>query len=192
MESIGELRGHGAGTGAAYAMTHWMGFVLGGLFVVVALVFVLVLVWKAGIQGSCPLSATKAMRSPPPLRQFTPPVLPPSPPLVLGSKTIKIPTLVYFVLFSLQFILHAVWVFLATFTHVGNDGPVGIGAAFAFGEVLGEVVVPIIVIVGIASIWRQNRGFRGIVRVLFWASLADWVIPVLANLDTQLSQHISP
>lgn len=32
-------------------------------------------------------------------------------------------------------------------------------------------MLPLAAVVGIACIWKQNRGVRGVFRVLFWASL---------------------
>jgi hypothetical protein len=72
-----------------------------------------------------------------------------------------------------------------------HDGPVNIVAAYAFGNVLGEIVIPLMVIVGIASIWKLNRGFRGIVRVLCWASLAIGVMQLLLSLANWVSNMLS-
>jgi hypothetical protein len=35
----------------------------------------------------------------------------------------------------------------------------------------GYLFVPLVLVAAIACIWKQNRGFRGLVRVLFWVSL---------------------
>jgi hypothetical protein len=112
-----------------------------------------------------------------------PPILPPSPPPVLAPKATKIPTFVYATLFVLLFTIRAVWAFLAAIARVHNDAPVGVNASYAFGMVVGGVFFPLLLIVGIASIWKVNRGFRGVVRVLFWASLFLYVPKILQFLN---------
>jgi len=113
-----------------------------------------------------------------------PPILPPSLPPVLAPKATKIPTFVYATLSVLLFAIRAVWAFLAGIARVHNDAPVSINASYAFGIVLGEVLIPLLLIVGIASIWKVNRGFRGFVRLLFWASLFLYVPKILQLLNT--------
>ena len=113
-----------------------------------------------------------------------PPILPPNPPPVLAPKATKIPTFVYATLSVLLLTIRAAWAFLAAVTRVHNDAPVGVNASYAIGIVLGEVLFPLLLIVGIASIWKVNRGFRGFVRMLFWASLFLYVPRILQLLNT--------
>ena len=112
-----------------------------------------------------------------------PPILPPSPPQVLASKTTKLPTFVYATLLSLLFTIRAVWAFMAAIARVHNNAPVSVNAAYAFGMVVGGVIIPLVLIVGIAVIWKPNRGFRGVVRVLFWASLFIYVPKLIQFLN---------
>jgi len=49
--------------------------------------------------------------------------------------------------------------------------------------VVGGVIIPLVLIVGIAVIWKPNRGFRGVVRVLFWASLFIYVPKLIQFLN---------
>jgi hypothetical protein len=101
------------------------------------------------------------MTTPPPLPPRQPPPLPPP----LPSQRRKIPTAVYFALFILLLAVNVVWVYQRAATRVPGN------SAYVIGVVEGGVLLPLGAAAGIACIWRPNRGFRGVVRVLFWASL---------------------
>lgn len=104
-----------------------------------------------------------------------PPVLPQSRPPVLASKPAKVPTFVYTTIFSLSLAIQVIWLFVSATTHVHSGSP-DIKASYAFGVVLGGIIAPLILVAAIASIWKQNRSFRGMIRVLFWASSLFLVI----------------
>jgi hypothetical protein len=89
---------------------------------------------------------------------------------------------VYGVLFILLCAVNVVWVYRDAIARVPNN------PAYAFGVTQGGVMFPLIVIAGIAACWPQNRGFRGVVRVLFWASL----IMVCMKLQKLAANHLRP
>jgi hypothetical protein len=115
----------------------------------------------------------------------TPPPLPPIPPPLLPPKRRSVPTAVYCALFALLFITNSIWVYQGAVARVPGN------AAYAFGVVQGGVLLPLGAAVGIACIWKQNRGFRGVFRVLFWASLVMVVLKLsqLANSTGSHSNH---
>jgi len=97
------------------------------------------------------------MTTPPPLPQVLPPSLP--------TKRRQIPTVVYCLFFSLLFAVNAGLTYRQAVTRFPNN------SATAVGYVQGGLLVPLVIAAGVACIWKQNRGFRGVVRVLFWVSL---------------------
>jgi hypothetical protein len=115
--------------------------------------------------------------TPPPLLTPHQPPLPTRPP-PLPTQRHKIPTVIYFLLFILFLIVDVVLAYQTANVRVPGN------LAFAIGMVQGGVLLPMGLAAGIACIWRTNRGFRGIVRVLFWASLVV--------LLTKLSQLANP
>src|SRR5262245_35053733 len=114
------------------------------------------------------------MTMPPPLPQ--PPPVPRPPPL--PQKQQQIPTAVYCVLFGVLMGVNVVLTYGQAVGRVPGD------AAAAVGYLVGGLIVPLAVVTGIACIWKQNRGFRGVVRVLFWASLI--------LLFVKITQLVSP
>jgi len=99
------------------------------------------------------------MTTPPPIPQR-----PQSQPPPIPVERRVIPTFVYLILIIVFSALNAVWVYQGAIAR--NPGHL----AFALGVVQGGVLIPLVVVGGIACIWKQNRSFRGMVRVLFWAS----------------------
>ena len=97
------------------------------------------------------------MQSPPPLPQVKPPPLP--------QKKSRIPTAVYSLLFIILFAVNAVWTYQQAFARFPDN------SAAALGYLQGGLIAPLAVAAGVACIWKQNRGVRGVIRVLFWASL---------------------
>ncbi len=93
------------------------------------------------------------------LSSLKPPPLPP--------RRLTIPTWVYCVLFCILFLVNAAWAYQRVVARFPGDR----NPAFAIGVVQGGLLFPLAAAAGIACIWKQNRGFRGVVRVLFWASL---------------------
>jgi hypothetical protein len=81
------------------------------------------------------------------------------------AKTQKIPTFIYALAFVILFIIQIAWV--SQKAHAVAHG----NTAFAIGYVQGYVLLPIVLVAAIASIWKPNRGFRGVVRVLFFTLL---------------------
>ena len=95
----------------------------------------------------------------------TPPPLPPVQPPPLPKRQPQIPTAVYCLFFCLLFTANAVLAYRQAFARFPNN------SAAAVGYVQGGLLMPLVVVAAIACIWKQNRGFRGVVRVLFWVSL---------------------
>jgi hypothetical protein len=73
--------------------------------------------------------------------------------------------LVYLLLFILLFAINASWAYQRAAARVPGN------SAYAIGVVQGSVVFPLLAAAGVACIWKRNRGFRGIVRVLFWGTV---------------------
>jgi hypothetical protein len=95
----------------------------------------------------------------------TPPPVPPVQPPPLPKNKRLVPTLVYCVFFLLLLCVNGLLAYgqaVSKFPH---------NPAARLGYLQGGLVVPLVAIAAIAAIWKQNRGFRGVVRVLFWASL---------------------
>lgn len=95
----------------------------------------------------------------------TPPPLPPGQPPPLPSERRKIPTFVYLLLFILLFAINATWAYQQAAARAPGN------TAYVLGVVQGNVVLPLVAAAGIACIWKPNRGFRGVVRVLFWGTV---------------------
>ena len=95
----------------------------------------------------------------------TPPPLPPSQPPPLPSERRKIPTFVYLFLFILLFAIDAALAYQRAVARVPGN------LAYAIGVVQGSVLLPLVVVAGVACISKQNRDFRGIIRVLFWGAV---------------------
>lgn len=138
------------------------------------------------------------MTPPPQIPQppiIPPPISHPRQPPPLAIRRDKIPTAVYLLLLIPIFIINVVWAYHTAKVRVPGDQPYAAG--YVTGYVSGNVLVPIAVAAGIACIWKSNRGFRGVTRVLFWASLAVLFsrLGLLANPPTprpHTSLHSAP
>ena len=91
--------------------------------------------------------------------------LPPPIPSSVSGKSQTIPTFIYAIAFVPLFIVQLMWAIRAAQVFAHGD------SAIAIGYVQGQTVIPLVIIAAIASIWRANRGFRGVVRVLCYTSL---------------------
>jgi len=108
---------------------------------------------------------------------------PPNPPSPACAKPQKVPTAIYAIAFIILFIKQ-----VASATQEGEH--LAGNPAFAFGYVLGHAVWPPILAAAIASIWRANRGFRGVVRVLCVFSLVCLVLEFVGEEETKATLWI--
>jgi len=104
----------------------------------------------------------------------TPPLLPQSEPSPQSPKRNKVSTIIYSFLFVLLFLGNFLLAYQSSLSRFPANRSTVIGAC------LGGVVLYLAVVAGIACIWKGNRNFHGLIKVLFWFSLLMLIVKLNA------------